>query len=271
MVAQTFANLPPLFTRVEYTDASEYSSRQGTDTDAFGIHHAVTTSLAGIIALSKKGGRTVSMTLAVKDDERVLIVPFDARPFTSASSYDLRSWTVEAANETLDPDYRLSDATYRSLAIIAAHAHLQEGVPLVHGVPGLYEHKNLYQWFQASYPTACAGPHFDIGRVIREALALIAGEQPDEEEDDMIRILSTAYGTGHGQPAHFNAAPGALSLNRNHHLINQMKEKGYEFREDIDDDNLNAWLQGITGITGEELSRFDPNHPQHITAWTARS
>lgn len=181
-------DLPPLYTRIEYTQDTEYDDREGVDVDSFGIHHAVTTSLQGIIDLSKAGGRTVSMTLAVKDDDRVLIVPLWAQPFTSASSYDNRSWTVEAANMTMAPDYLLSDATYRSLAIIAAHAHRNEGVPLRVGVPGLYQHKNLYEWFGASYPTACAGPWFDTYRVVREAEQLLALTNLNPEEGIMVPI-----------------------------------------------------------------------------------
>lgn len=203
MVEQYVGNLPPLWTEIRYTGTSEYSSRGGTDVDAYGIHHAVTTSLEAIISLAMPGGREVSMTLAVKDDRRVLVVPFGMRPFTSASGFDLRSWTTEAANETMDPDYLLSDATYRSLSIIAAHAHVQEGVPLTHGVPGLYEHKNLYQWFGASYPTACAGPHFDMPRVIRGAQAFVSmtaggGYSPIPEEEDEMKpvILTNSKGLG---------------------------------------------------------------------------
>lgn len=182
-------DLPPLYTRIEYTAASEYGSRAGADIDSFGIHHAVTTSLQAIIDLSKPGGREVSMTLAVKDHERVLVVPIESRPYTSASKFDLRSVTVEAANQTMAPDYLLSDATYDSLSIIGAHLARDYGVPLRIGVPGVYEHKNLYQWFEASYPTACAGPHFNTQRVINGSVAYLAGAASKPERRNTMTTL----------------------------------------------------------------------------------
>lgn len=248
------ASLPPLYTRVEYTASSEYSSRSGTPVDSFGIHHAVTTSLDAIISLSKPGGRTVSMTFAVKDHERVLVVPLDMRPFTSASRYDFRSWTVEAANMTLAPDYLLSDATYESLAIIAAWAHLN-GVPLTHGVPGLYEHKNLYQWFGASYATACAGPHFSVQRVINRANELLAATQIDhallrrqKEEtmyirgesnpSDVYNVFTDANGKvrvrycGKGEAA-YALAGGLVVTGDDKTLLLTAKEGGYEYQKPI--------------------------------------
>lgn len=206
MVEQNWPGLPPLWTETQYTSDSEYDPR-GRDVDSFGIHHAVTPSLQAIIDLSKPGGRTVSMNLAVKDGRRVRVVPMDQRAYTSASSYDARSWTVEAANDTLAPDYHLSDATYESLSIIAAHAHVQEGIPLVHGVPGVYEHKNLYQWFVASYPTLCAGPHFDVGRVIRGALRLLTTEPETEEEEETEMKHVFVPGLNAGQGAIVDYAP----------------------------------------------------------------
>lgn len=184
------AKLPPLFTKVIYTEDSEYDDRAGADVVAVGYHHAVTTSLLAIIDLSAPGGREVSMNFAVKDNQRILRVPLWARAYTSASRYDFGSWTIEAANETMAPDYLLSDATYTSLAIIAAHAYVRESVPLTVGYPGLYQHKNLYEWFNASYPTACAGPHFDTWRVVREAEAIL--EAALKEDDMKCTDLSTS-------------------------------------------------------------------------------
>jgi len=221
MVEQVVAGLPPLWTRVEYTQDSEYDDREGSDVSAYGMHHAVTPSLQAILDLSKAGGRTVSMTLAVKDDERVLVVPFDKQPFTSASSYDNLSWTVEAANATLAPDYQLSDATYRSLAIIAAHAFVQEGVPLTHGVPGLYEHKNLNQWFGASYPTLCAGPYFDIQRVIREAKQLLTGTSPTQRKDDDMAEHIFNPGSNGGKGAVITYSNGRVQVHVNDTAWNQ--------------------------------------------------
>lgn len=154
---------------------SDYSSRGGVKVDSIGHHHAASTSLAGTLALFQPGGRTVSPNYCIKDDQIILVVPEEYRAWTTGSARDdSRSITYEICNDSGDPDWRISEASYRSVMALDADIARRYGIPLQHGIPGFWEHRNIYQWFGRSYATACAGPGFDINRVIYGTAAVAA-------------------------------------------------------------------------------------------------
>jgi len=170
-----------LTTRLALTSDTEYGPRLGTPVDSIGHHHAAGTSLEGLLLNTKPGGRQLSFNYGIKDHNIVLVVPEEFRAFTSGSGVDdRRSITYEICNDSVAPEWRISDASYES--VIALDRDIRSRYPLIpaeHGMPGLWEHRNLYEWFGRSYITACAGPGFHIDRVIA---GILAG--PDEGMED---------------------------------------------------------------------------------------
>lgn len=169
----------PLITGVSET--SDCSSRNGRDIDTFIIHHAVSTNLQAALSLYQPGGREVSPNYAGgPNGELIGVVPEELRAWTSGSAaFDGRAITIEQCNINLAPNYDISDAGYETLAKLAADLHTRHGVPLQWGVPGIIQHKDIYNNWGDSYATACAGPHFDINRVINRAKQILA--EPDEK------------------------------------------------------------------------------------------
>lgn len=167
---------------VNYTSSSEYSPRTRSITH-LQIHHATTTSLSGLRALMAPGGRTVSANGAMGNDGHLMgVVPENMRAFTSATSFDNNSYTIEVCNTTLSPDWGISDACHWRLAQVAVDLHRQYGMPLDRA--HIIGHREV----PGTYATACPGPSMDLDRIVRYAHALLSGTAggggiPIEEED----------------------------------------------------------------------------------------
>lgn len=170
---------------VNYTGPSEYSNRtMGIDT--LQIHHATTTSLSGLRALMAPGGRTVSANGAMGNDGHLMgVVPENKRAFTSATSYDNRSYTIEVCNTSLAPNWGISDICHWRLAAVAVDLHRQYGMPLDRN--HIIGHREV----PGTYATACPGPSMDLNRIVRYAHEILAanpaggGGWTPIEEDDM--------------------------------------------------------------------------------------
>lgn len=139
------------------------------------------------------------------------IVPEDRRAWTSGSvADDGRALTFEALNLLASPSWAFAQDTLDSIARIQADWMTRYGIPLSHSQPGAMEYRNVYEWFGRGYPTACAGPSYDITQRIADTQSALTptpvpdptiGEimafksiaicyRPDEEERD--RLLATA-------------------------------------------------------------------------------
>lgn len=144
-------------------------------------HHAVNRVVQDTIALSKPGGRQVSMSFAIGPTVAgveapvycVGVVPEDRRPYTTASSLDGAALTAEVSNLNLSADYPVAASAKEWLAQIAAYAHTDYGMPLdrVH----VLDHQEVYARGYGSYPTACPGPdlHESMDFIVERAKDIV--------------------------------------------------------------------------------------------------
>ena len=167
-----------LFDDQYLTQASEYDSRYGNKVDTLQIHHATTTSISGLISLMMPGGRDVSANGAMANDGTLYeVVPATMRAFTSASSYDRRSLTVEVCNTTLGPNWGISEASHRRLGQLAAQMYAA-------GLLGAVDRRFIigHNEVPGSYATACPGPSMNLDLVVQYAKEYLAGGSIGDSE-----------------------------------------------------------------------------------------
>lgn len=184
-----------------YTALTESSPRT-MRIDTLQIHHATTTSLAALRSLMDPGGRTVSANGAMSNTGHLMGVVYEhRRAFTSATSYDNRSYTIEVCNTSLSPDWGISDICHWRLAAVAVDLHDQYGMPLDRN--HIIGHREV----PGTYATACPGPSMDLDRIVRYAYAILAargstaggGTTPIEEEEEMTKTTGFSYKRSDGQ------------------------------------------------------------------------
>ena len=180
----------------DITASSEYGTRPLALGDREGdvyliVHHAVNLRVQDTIALSKPGGRRVSMTFAIGPTQAgvtapvycVGVVPETMRPFTTASPLDQAALTAEVSNIDLTASYPVAEAAKEWLAQIAAYMHSEYRMPLdrVH----VLSHQEVYKRGLGSYPTACPGPDLQssLDLIVERAQQII--DSTKEDEDDM--------------------------------------------------------------------------------------
>lgn len=154
-----------------------YSTREAT-VDTLIVHHAATSSISGVLDMIASGAREVSANFVVKDDQIVMVVPPQYRAWTSGSSsdggagarWDHRSITIEVCNDrTGDASgWPISEASYRSIVKIvmwmkATYPNFRIDRNRILG------HRELWERYRASYPTACPGG-IDVDKIVRMAL-----------------------------------------------------------------------------------------------------
>lgn len=143
------------------------SSPRGDRIQSIGHHHAASTSLASVLAAMQPGGREVSSNYVIYRDQIWGVVPEDRRAWTSGSAIDdNRAITYEIINSSAGPSWTFDPVTIDTVMRLDADISRRYGIPLQHGLPGFWEHRNLWEWFRRSYPTACAGPSFNINQII---------------------------------------------------------------------------------------------------------
>lgn len=194
--------------------------RRGTP-DTIQDHHAASTSEAVCLSLFAPGGRTVTPNVFIAGKRIWGIVPENRRAYTSGSSIDdHRSLTIEHLNLTGASDWRIAVDTIISSVALHVDWATRYGIPVRHGSPGILEHRNIYEWYRRSYPTACAGPGWDMAGFIRQVAAAMTpkpkpapepeptigdlmafksvgiGYRPNEKED---RLVSVGLDFEHGQ------------------------------------------------------------------------
>lgn len=169
-----------LFDRLDHTSSSEWDSREGYAITTLQDHHTAYPNDAGSRALMDAGGRTVSANgLLLRDGTLVEVVPGQFRAFTSASSADKWSLTVEVVNQTAGPEWGISEAQRRRLAKL--HQDMaRAGLPTTpgkRGQGGLMGHNET----PGSYATACPGPDMHNDHIARLAAGPYLGASVEEE------------------------------------------------------------------------------------------
>lgn len=196
--------------------SAQRSSREGATIDHIILHHCASTDGDGVVSMMVSGARQVSANYVVANDGRVIgVVDEGDRAWTSGSSddggrgaaWDRRSITFECANLSTD-GWTISDASYESIARVCADVSRRYGFPLTRSGANstVFGHRELYQYFNASYATACPGG-MDIDRVVRRANEILAGVVPAPERTDTRVMISYHFQDRAGR----SLAPGATT------------------------------------------------------------
>jgi hypothetical protein len=137
------------------------SSRNGETIDTFIFHHQAGLNDDATIDAMVTGRKLVSSNYCISNEGRItLVVNEDYRAWTSGSSrdggrgaaWDRRAITVEIENETVGPEWRVSDKAKQAAA--ALYNDAKSRYPIVNE----FGHRELWEKFRASYPTYCPGP-----------------------------------------------------------------------------------------------------------------
>lgn len=169
------------------------------------VHHAFNEDVDQTIALSKPGGRTVSMTGALGPQNpndphnivAIMAVPLHRRPWTTASFIDDKAVTFECSNLDLAEPYPVVQEIKEFLALAAAHMHIDYGMPLNRW--HVCDHSEVYARGWGSYATACCGADLrgSLDWIVARAVQLVQEilnphiARPTIGENDMLIYLPT--------------------------------------------------------------------------------
>lgn len=169
----------------EVHSSSQRSSRNGVKPVALIWHHAVSRDWRTVVDMMVSGSKEVSANYVIGNGGEIIgVVDEQDRAWTSSSSYwDGRAITFEVCNETLAPSYTISAKATEALARISADISQRYGFDLVRDGAGssVIGHRELYEWFGASYATACPGG-LQIDATTALANSIIDGVVPEEDE-----------------------------------------------------------------------------------------
>lgn len=136
-------------------DGGQSSSRNGATVRYLQLHHSTMPNADGYIQMVQSGSREVSSNFAVEGNRIIRLVNLTRRGWTSGSAtMDSQSITIETANQSLAPDYKVSDASKNALAKIAKAMAL-DGILGAITATYIYLHKEMVGRFGVSYGTAC--------------------------------------------------------------------------------------------------------------------
>lgn len=166
--------------------------------DTIQHHHAAGTNKWSVLSLFAPGGRTVTPNYFIAGKEIWGIVPENRRAWTSGSYVDdQRSITYEILNATGPDAWRFAQDTLETVVRLDRDISKRYGIKVAHSLPGFIEHRDLYEWFGRSYPTACAGPSFNINDIIARVKNTPAPEDNDDtsfEEDFMgVQVIARLH------------------------------------------------------------------------------
>lgn len=135
------------------------------------IHHAATTSTTGARSLMDPGGRTVSSNgLLAPDGHLYEVVLLNRRAYTSATTFDHYSLTVETVNTSGANTWGISEASRLRLAKLAVdmfRAGLLGSLTRAH----IIGHNEV----PGTYATACPGPDMLLDHIVALAQNIAAG------------------------------------------------------------------------------------------------
>ena len=170
--------------------------------DTITIHHAaaVKVSAEAIGREFQKKSREASSNYGIGYNGEIgLYVPENYRAWTSSSrSNDHRAVTIEVANSTGDPDWKISDASYNSLIKLCADICVRNGIKKLlwkgdKSLIGKIDQQNMtvHRWFAS---TSCPGDYLysKMGQIADDVNKIICKEKEEEpmNVDDFINGLT---------------------------------------------------------------------------------
>lgn len=195
------------------------------------IHHGAQTDY-GAHVRTLTGDREVSANYCT-DGRGNLIgqVPDEYRAWTSGSPYDNgrgaewdhRALTVETLNSTGAPTWSISAADETALVRLVRYAHDRYGVPLDRD--HIVGHRELYERWGASYPTACPGG-IDIDRIVKRAKKESNDMAITNSDLNKIAQRVWSYGMSGGKPTADGTVPKESAGER----IRQVRRSTYRLQ-----------------------------------------
>lgn len=162
--------------------SSQRSPRYGTKVNHITLHHQASLNDNATINMMVSGSRKVSSNYTVSNEGRITgVVDEEHRAWTSGSTtdggkgaaMDRRSITLEIENETAAPHWKVSAKAHEAVAQLCADISRRHGFALnrQRSVEG---HREIYQRYGASYPTACPGG-LDMDWIVNRANEILGG------------------------------------------------------------------------------------------------
>lgn len=128
--------------------------------DTITIHHvAANATVEALGALFAQTARQASANYGISSDGRIACyVEEENRAWTSGNrENDMRAITIEVANCSGEPDWKISDAAYKSLIELCVDICTRYGFTL-NFTGDKTGNLTMHKWFQA---TACPGPYLE--------------------------------------------------------------------------------------------------------------
>jgi hypothetical protein len=148
----------------------------GVKINGLNVHHWASTTRAGLDRLVYSSDPASANYLILTDGDLIGSVPEEYRAWTSGSyAADDDKITVEIQNSSGSPDWRISDAAFRTLVRLYADLGKRRGFATDRG--HIYGHRQYAA-------TACPGPYL-YSRLDDVAAQATALNKQQEEDDDM--------------------------------------------------------------------------------------
>ena len=162
--------------------------------DTITIHHvAGDATVEAVCALFAQPARQASANYVIGTDGRIACcVEEENRAWTSGNKdNDMRAITIEVANCSGAPDWKISDAAYKSLIALCVDICQRHGFALKY-TGDKSGNLTMHKWFQ---PTACPGPYLEskFPQIAKEVNAIVNGEGEADPNDVFYRVQVGAF------------------------------------------------------------------------------
>ena len=152
--------------------------------DTITIHHvAADATVEALGALFANPGRQASSNYGIGSDGRIAcFVEEENRSWCSGNrENDMRAITIEVANCSGEPDWKISEAAYKSLIALCADICQRHGFTL-NFTGDTTGNLTMHKWFQA---TGCPGPYLEskFPQIAEEVNTILKGEEEPQPAD----------------------------------------------------------------------------------------
>ena len=205
---------------VEYTKISPHSAERTAPISKITIHHAATVnaSLPGL-GNAFSGSRTASANYGIDSNGKIGLYVDESRRSAASSNKenDNVAVTIEVANSTGDPDWKVSDAALESLVKLCVDICQRNGIEQLTFTGDKTGNLTMHKMFIA---TGCPGPYLEskfpwIAEVVNKCLAEARGKE-------IYRIQLGAYSKNESAETVLNELREAVRIAQN--AVNTLEE-----------------------------------------------
>lgn len=175
---------------VVYTKISPHrSSRGGRKIEKITIHHMAGFGTIEQCAAEFQKDRKASSNYGIGSDGRVGMYVEEKDAACTSSSYDndSRAVTIEVANISGDPDWKVSNAALAALIDLCEDICRRNGIPRLNFTGDKSGNLTMHKWFA---PTACPGPYLEskfpyIAEEVNDRLAAAEPTEPQQPDPEV--------------------------------------------------------------------------------------